>query len=107
MDDPKVINDVRDIKHHFSSGVYSKQMSLPKGFQMRSHSHKFDHMSILAQGVGLVTVNGVSTEYHAPCVLEIKAGQHHDLYAIEDISWFCIHATEETDIDKIDEVLSE
>jgi quercetin dioxygenase-like cupin family protein len=97
--DPKII-------HHFSSGVYAKQMTLPAGFTAVSHSHEFDHMSILAQGKVLVkTDDSEVVEYSAPTVVTIKAGVNHAIHALEDASWFCIHATEETDEEHIDEVL--
>jgi quercetin dioxygenase-like cupin family protein len=44
-------------------------------------------------------------EYTAPTVVTIKAGINHAIYAVEDASWFCIHATDETDAEHIDEVL--
>lgn len=39
-----------DIHHFFSSGVYVRQMHLPAGHFAQSHRHKFEHVSILAQG---------------------------------------------------------
>jgi quercetin dioxygenase-like cupin family protein len=94
------------IIHHFSSGVYAKQMTLPAGFTALSHSHNFDHMSILASGKVLVkTDDSDVVEYTAPTVVTIKAGVNHAIYAVEDSSWFCVHATEETDEEHIDEVL--
>jgi len=94
------------IVHHFSSGVYAKQMTLPAGYTALSHSHNFDHMSILASGKVLVkTDDSEVVEYTAPTVVTIKAGINHAIYAVEDSSWFCVHATEETDEDHIDEVL--
>lgn len=94
------------IVHHFSSGVYAKQMTIPAGYTALSHSHNFDHMSILASGKVLVkTDDSEVVEYTAPTVVTIKAGINHAIYAVEDSSWFCVHATEETDEDHIDEVL--
>lgn len=95
------------IVHHFSSGVYAKQMSIPKGFTALSHSHAFDHLSILASGKVIVSTDEGITEYTAPTAITIKAGVHHAIYAMQDSSWFCVHATDETDPDKVDEVLIE
>jgi quercetin dioxygenase-like cupin family protein len=94
------------IVHHFSSGVYAKQMTLPAGATVLSHAHDFDHLSILAQGHVLVkTDDSDVVEYLAPIALTIKAGVNHAIHALEDSSWFCIHATEETDPNKVDKVL--
>jgi quercetin dioxygenase-like cupin family protein len=97
------------IKHYFSSGVYAKQMSLDKGDTATSHKHLYDHLSILAKGCALVRTDDSEepTLYQAPCAIEIKAGMNHEITALEDSVWFCIHATEETDVDHIDEVLIE
>ena len=43
--------------------------------------------------------------YSAPACIDIKSGLHHSIEALEDCVWFCIHATNETDESKVDEVL--
>jgi len=93
------------IVHHFGAGTYIKQMSLPKGNVMGTHSHRFDHLSVLGAGVAIVTTDGGATMYHAPAVIEIKAGVHHTIAALEDVTWFCVHATDERNPAKIDETL--
>ena len=94
-------------KHYFNSGIYTREMRLPKGWEARSHKHKFSHTSILASGQVKVTVDNITTEYSAPAVLSIAAGIVHVIYAYTDSVWFCIHATEETDVSNIDTVLIE
>jgi len=94
-------------KHHFNSGVYSREMLLPKGWVAESHKHKFSHMSILASGKVEVTVDDITSTYEAPAVLSISAGKLHGIYAIEESIWFCIHATDELDIDKLETILIE
>lgn len=93
------------IKHHFSDGVYAKQMSLPKGYFAVSHKHNYNHISILWSGVALVEADGKETLHSAPAFILIKAGVNHTITAIEDVMWYCVHETDETDTDKIDEVL--
>ncbi|SRR6266404_297031 len=106
LKNPKIEIDL-NIKHHFSDGVYAKQMILPKGHYAISHKHNYEHLSILASGVALVEVDGKGTIYTAPTCINIKADSHHKITAIEDVDWFCIHKTNETDIEKIDKVLIE
>ncbi len=95
------------IRHHFSNGVYAKQMHLPKGHYAVSHKHAYSHMSILAVGVATVEIDGVETTYGPGSCIEIKAGAAHKITALEDVTWFCIHATNETDADNIDKILIE
>jgi quercetin dioxygenase-like cupin family protein len=93
------------VEHHFSSGVYAKRMILKAGASINSHKHKFDHMSILGQGIAKVTVDDASETYYAPAVIEIKADKTHRVEAITECHWYCIHATDITDPDLIDETL--
>jgi quercetin dioxygenase-like cupin family protein len=91
--------------HHFSAGVYAKQMLLPAKHFAVSHAHIHDHLSILATGSVTVEVQGVRKEYTAPACITILAGEHHTITAHEDSVWFCIHATDETDAANVDNVL--
>jgi len=93
------------VVHNFSDGLYAKQMVIPKGYVVGQHAHKYSHLSILAKGKVIVKTNEAEKEYAAPACLEIKEGVNHAIEALEDTVWFCVHATDETDIAKIDEVL--
>ena len=94
-----------NIIHHFSDGLYAKQMIIPKGFMAGKHIHDYSHFSILAKGKVIVKTDDSAIEYNAPACIEIKAGVYHTVEALEDCSWFCIHATSEKNPDKVDEVL--
>ena len=91
--------------HHFSSGIYAKQMMLPKGYFALSHAHEYDHLSILASGKVVVKTDDTEETFTAPACLTIKKHMNHSITALEDAHWFCIHATDETDPNKVDEVL--
>lgn len=91
--------------HHFSDGLYAKQMYMPKGFIVGTHAHNYSHLSILAKGRVILRTDADSQEYAAPACIEIKAGVHHQIESLEDCVWFCVHATDETDSDNIDDVL--
>jgi len=94
-----------NILHHFSDGLYAKEMTLPVGYEACTHSHVFSHLSILAKGRVIVETDNTMQEFNAPACIEIKAHTRHRIEALEDSKWFCIHATEETDVSKVDEVL--
>jgi len=94
--------------HHFSDGMYAKQMHLPAGYTALSHAHTYDHLSILGKGRVIVSTDtDGSVEYTAPSCIEIKKGVHHSIEALEDAVWFCIHATDVTDVEEVDKVLIE
>ena len=91
--------------HHFSDGVYAKQMLIPKGYMAGTHSHEYSHLSILSVGRVIVKTDTNSTEYKAPACIEITKNTLHNIEALEDSVWFCVHATEETNLKLIDNVL--
>lgn len=93
------------IKHHFSAGVYVREMSLAKDHEVMTHKHAYDHFGLLGSGAVLLELDGELSVHHAPCVIEIKAGRVHRIQALTDITWFCIHATDVADPEGTDEVL--
>ncbi len=95
------------ITHHFSSGVYVRQMHLPAGHVAQTHLHRFDHLSILAQGEVILSVNGVHSRHQAPACLTIAAHAAHQILALSDCVWFCLHATQETEVEHIHHQLVE
>lgn len=93
------------ITHHFSDGLYAKEARFPAGVAILKHTHDFSHLSILAKGK-VAVMKGEDVEIiNAPACIEIKAGLTHGVKALEDCVWFCIHATDETDVSKVDDVL--
>jgi quercetin dioxygenase-like cupin family protein len=93
------------ITHHFSDGLYAKQAVIPAGTAILKHTHDFSHLSILAFGKVAVLKGTEIDIVDAPAVIEIKAGLVHGVKAITDCVWFCIHATDEKDPSKVDDVL--
>lgn len=96
------------IAHHFVGGVYCKEMSIPEDYQVVSHKHAYDHMSVLTSGCVIVEADGEQETYWSPAIINIKAGVEHSVIAVNGPAhWLCIHATDCTDIEKVDEVLIE
>ena len=94
-----------EIRHHFSGGLYAKETFIPKDSWLMQHAHKFDHLSVLAQGSVELIVDGVTSIIEAPACLTILAGKHHGIRSITDVVWYCIHATDCTDVAEIDEII--
>ena len=95
------------IQHHFGGGVYAKETCLPAGSWAVQHAHKFDHLSVLASGKVELTVGNTTTTHEAPACLTIAAGKVHSVLALTDIVWYCIHATDCTNVEAVDGVLIE
>lgn len=91
--------------HHFSDGVYVREMSLAAGAEVMTHEHKYDHFGILGAGEVTVELDDELEHRRAPCVIDIKAGVKHRIVALTDITWFCVHATDVADPEQMDRVL--
>lgn len=94
------------IKHHWSDGLFAKQILIPKNHHIVQHKHKYDHLSIAIGHVIVATDKGTEEHKGISCI-NIEAEMNHEVTALEDTVWFCIHATEETNVDLIDKVLIE
>jgi quercetin dioxygenase-like cupin family protein len=93
------------ITHHFSDGLYAKEAQFGAGTAILKHTHEFSHLSILAKGKVAVMKGEEIEIIEAPSCIEIKAGLTHGVKAITDCVWFCIHATDEKDPSKVDDIL--
>ena len=91
-----------DLTHHFSRGIYARQMFIPKGTILTGKLHKHNHLNVMLYGdIEIATEDG-SKRMTEPCMFESKAGTKRAGFAHEDTVWITIHATEETDIEKIE-----
>ena len=97
------------LEHHFGddgSGVYIKRTDIPAGVFLQMHTHSFTHKSVLCSGTARVSVDGETSDVVGPAVLSITQGSKHEVVALTPCVWMCIHATDETDPDRIDHVLT-
>lgn len=96
-----------EISHHFGGGVYAKETRIPAGKVLEQHRHPHDHLSILARGTAVVRVDGVARLLAGPTCLVIQAGKVHEVEAVSEVIWYCVHATECTDPAQVDHELVE
>ncbi len=94
-----------EIRHHFAGGLYAKETIIPANKCLVQHTHKFDHLSVLAKGSVELIVDGEKLIIHAPACLTIEAGKHHGVRSLTDVVWYCIHSTDCTNQDEIDNVI--
>ncbi len=75
------------------ANVWVKQMLFENAGDISSaHDHLFDHQTLLAHGSVEVTVNGKSSIFKAPTIIYIRAGQMHEIKAVEaGTVCYCIH----------------
>lgn len=90
------------IKHHFSKGVYARELFIPAGAALSGEIHKYSNLNILVKGKIAVGTDKANIKIvEAPFVVVSPPGTKRIAYAIEDCIWITIHGTEETNIDLI------
>lgn len=94
------------VKHHFSPGLYLREIFMPAGTVVVGRVHKTEHFNILVQGAAkIVHDDGRQEELRAPMVFVSKAGVQKVLYILEDMIWMTTHVSEETDLSKLEALL--
>lgn len=93
------------VEHHFSRGVYARELSIPKGTVLVGKIHKFSQINIISKGeISVLTDEGVK-RIKAPFTLVSLPGVKRAGYAHEDTVWTTIHGTDETDLERLEEQL--
>lgn len=95
------------IRHFFAPGQYAREMTVPKGVVAVGAIHKTDNLVILSKGRMLLATPGGPVEIAAPHTMICKAGTKNSAIALEDSVWTNFFPTEETDTEKLVELLTE
>ena len=96
------------VKHHFSKGVYAREIFMPKDMLVVGKIHKTRHLNIISQGKCLVVTPTRQIEIEAPFTFESAEGEQKVVYMLSDVIWTTIHLTESTDLAVIeDECIAE
>lgn len=90
------------VTHHFSKGVYAREIFIPKGATVVGKIHKHQNLNIMSKGSGIILSQDGKMEIHAPYTVVSGPGVKRAFYALEDTIWTTIHGTEETDVEKIE-----
>ncbi len=91
------------VTHKFGPGIYMREIFIPKGTLIIGRYHKFEHMNIFLKGkMTFLKDDGEKIELTAPLTMISNPGQKLAL-THEDCVWINVYATDETDIDKIEE----
>lgn len=93
------------LKHTFTTGVYVREIFLPKGAVLVGKIHRHDHANFISYGDVTVLTKDGRQRLKGPCTLVSTAGTKRAVYVHEDTVWTTIHAnpTNETDLAKIED----
>lgn len=90
------------LKHHFARGLYARELFIPKDTVLIGKIHKYEQLNVMAKGdLSVLTEEGIK-RVQAPFVIVSSPGTKRVAYAHEDTVWITIHATDETDLEKIE-----
>lgn len=103
LDNSKDIKQIHcEEKHHFGPGLYIKEVTMPAGSVIVGKHHKMEHMCNMMSGrMIIVNPDGTRHELVAPITFMAKPGRKV-AYIIETVVFQNIYSTDETDIEKLE-----
>ena len=102
-----MMGDAFPLEHSFAKGLYVRQIKAPAGSLITGKIHKHSHAFFLLKGdISILMDNGVK-RIKAPAMFITPAGTKRVVYHHADTVVTTVHATDETDIGKIeDEIIA-
>ena len=92
-------------KHYFGPNIYIREVTMPAGSIVVGKPHRADHMCVMLQGrMIIVSEDGERKELIAPMTFVGKPGRKI-AYILETTVFQNILATDETDIEKLENML--
>jgi len=90
--------------HHFSKGIYARELLIPAGVLLTGKVHKHENLNIVNGDITVWTDEGMKrlTGHH---ILVSAPGTKRVGYAHADTIWTCVHATESTDLEEIERLM--
>ena len=90
--------DILPLTHHFTPGLYSREIFMPAGAVVVSKIHATEHPYVVLKGNLLVyTEDGKWEEINAPHFGITKPGRRRVLLIGQDTVWITFHPTNKTD----------
>lgn len=90
--------------HHFSKGVYAREIHIPADTYVIGEIHKFENLNILSKGkISVLTENGMEV-ICAPATIVSPPGTKRAAYAHTECVWTTIHGTDLKDVNEIKSV---
>jgi len=92
------------LTHRFTPGMYIRQIIMPKGSIYTSKIHKTEHPYVVLSGLVSVMREDGTWEHISGGHFGItKPGTRRVLAVHEETTWLTFHATDETDLEKIEQ----
>jgi len=99
----EALEKLNPLKHSFADGCYIREIFNPKGELAVTKIHKVSHPFFLMKGDMTILMEDGIKRIKAPHYGITPAGTKRIIYCHEDCVFVTVHATELTDIDRIEE----
>lgn len=93
------------VRHYFAPGVYARELFIPAGTLLTGKIHKHQHLNIMSAGDMEVLTEAGIVRVQAPFTIISPPGTKRIAYAHADSVWTTIHATDETNLDRLEALL--
>jgi hypothetical protein len=91
------------VYHHFSPGLYVREVNVPAGVLAIGHYQKTEHLNIFLKGkVSILQDDGSMQTLIAPMLFTSKPGRKCG-YIHEDMVWLNVYPTDETNVEKLED----
>ena len=81
-----------DAVHHFSDGIYAREITIPAGTLLTGKVHATEHLNIVSSGSIVVWTEDGMKQVDAPFTMVSRPGTKRVGLAITDTVWTTIHA---------------
>lgn len=96
-----------ETRHHFSDGLYARELFIPAGVCLVGALHKTKHLYTVVKGKCRVSTQFENIEIEAPFMGETIPGTKRVIYAETDCVWITYHPTELTNVEEIEKAILE
>ena len=93
--------------HSFCNGMYSRQITMPRNAVLVGAKHKTEFFMVVSKGECVIKDDEESLTLKAPCQIISRVGAKRAIFAVEETVITTFHATDETDIEKIEKIIIE
>jgi hypothetical protein len=96
-----------ETRHHFTDGMYARELAIPAGVCLVGATHKTTHFFTVVRGKCRIATTSGNEEVSAPYMGETVPGTKRVIYAETDCVIMSFHPTTLTDLDEIERLLLE
>lgn len=100
-------SDLCPLKHYFSDGIYTREITIPKDTLLTGKIHKHEHPNFLLKGTVIVVTEEGEERIEAPKFMMSKPGTKRALYAETELVWTTIHhnPTNTRDLEELEKIV--